>query len=274
MRNLLRFIIRHYYFILFIALEVLSFYIVIQNNKYHKVKFNNFTNKLLGGYYIKVAALGDYFKLREENTFLQQEINLLYKECLDRHINEQTYISMADSSHEKIYQYYPARVIDNSTNKQYNYITINRGIKDSIMPEMGVISKYGIVGIVNSVSENYATVISVLNRKFHTSAKIRKNGYYGPLSWKGNSYNKALLNEIPHHVNVEVGDSIVTSGYSDYFPEGLVIGFVEDFKLKDGNFYELTVKLSTDFKNLTYVQVIKNNRKEEIQLLEQAAAND
>jgi rod shape-determining protein MreC len=228
----------------------------------------------MGGYLSKMASLGDYFELRKENTFLQQEINLLYNECLNRNYYELPNQALSDTSSISVFHYFPARVIDNSTNKQYNYITLNKGEKDSIRPEMGVISKHGIVGIVNSVSENYASVISLLNRKFHTSAKILKNGYYGPLSWKGGSYNKALLNEIPHHVDIEVGDTIVTSGYSDYFPEGLTIGYVESFKLKDGNFYELTVKLSTDFKNLTYVQVIKNDRKEEIQVLEKEAAND
>ena len=135
---------------------------------------------------------------------------------------------------------------------------------------MAVISSEGIVGIVKSVSANYASVLSVLNRDFTVSAKIKKNGYFGPLSWNGNSAGNATLTDIPHHVKITRGDTIVTSGFGGIFPEGYMIGIIDDFRLKGGNYYEITVRLSTDFRKLNYVQVIRNYAKTEIDSIENA----
>ncbi|NJK85384.1 MAG: rod shape-determining protein MreC [Bacteroidales bacterium] len=153
-----------------------------------------------------------------------------------------------DTGANKKYVFIHARVINNSTDKQYNYITLNRGNKDGIEKEMAVVCSDGIVGVVKEVSENFSSVISLLNLNIKINAKIKKSGYFGPLQWTGTGYRKAVLSDIPHHVKITLGDTIVTSGFSAMIPEGYMIGVISDFKLKGGNYYEIEVDLSTDFK--------------------------
>jgi rod shape-determining protein MreC len=141
-----------------------------------------------------------------------------------------------------------------------------------IGPDMAVISTDGIVGIVKSVSDNYASVLSLLNRDFTVSAKIKKNGYFGPLSWNGNTAEFATLVDIPHHVKISEGDTIITSGFGGVFPEGLMIGIIDHFRLKGGDYYEIRVRLSNDYRRLNYVQVVQNYAKNEIDSLENQAS--
>ena len=140
---------------------------------------------------------------------------------------------------------------------------------------MAVISTNGIVGIVKNVSNNFSTVISILNTSLRVSAKIKKNDYFGSLSWNGINYTKAQLDEIPFHVKISVGDTIITSGYSAIFPEGNLIGTISDFDVKQGgNFYSIPVNLSTDFKNLSYVYIISDFlKKEQINLEHKTTEN-
>jgi rod shape-determining protein MreC len=179
---------------------------------------------------------------------------------------------MGDSLAQRKYMYMTTRVINNTVNKQYNFITLDRGSEGGMKPDMAVVSTDGIVGVVKSVSENYSSVLSVLNRDFNVSAKIKKNGYFGPLSWGGTSAHYATLVDIPHHVKIAEGDTIVTSGFGGVFPEGIMIGIISNFKLKGGNYYEIKVQLSNDFRKLDYVKVIRNYAKSEIDSLENAVS--
>jgi rod shape-determining protein MreC len=172
------------------------------------------------------------------------------------------------------YTYTQARIINNSVNRQYNYITLNRGKNHGIRPEMAVISSQGIVGMVYSASGNFSTVISVLNRDFRLSAKIKKNNYFGSLSWDGNNPRTAILSEIPYHVNIQKGDTIVTSGYSTIFPEGILVGTVTSFEVEESNFFRIEVELSVDFNQLNWVYVIRNLLEEEQNHLEETLTND
>jgi rod shape-determining protein MreC len=172
--------------------------------------------------------------------------------------------TVRDTLYRQQYTFLEAEVVNNSTNKQNNYITINKGRKQGIKEEMGVISPLGVVGVVKSVSANFSTVISVLNQNQNQiSVKFQKNDYFGNLVWEGKNHRYATMKEILHHVPVAVGDTIVTSGLSAIFPKGIMVGTVEDFEVKGGNFYEIKVKLANDFKQLTVVYVIKNYFKEE-----------
>jgi rod shape-determining protein MreC len=167
------------------------------------------------------------------------------------------------------YKFIPARVINNTVNKQYNYFTLNKGSRQGIMPDQGIIAENGVVGVINNVSDSYSTGISLLNKRLKISAKIKKNNYFGSISWEGPSYRYVQLNEIPPHVEVAYGDTIVTSGSSTYFPEGIMIGTVESCEIKGGDsFYTIRVKLAVDFKSITFVNVIQNYDKAEIMMLE------
>jgi rod shape-determining protein MreC len=275
MRSLLRFILRYHLFFIFLLMEGLSFTILIQYNRFHRAGFLNITRNIQGFTYTRLGNLKDYFYLRKINQDLANENNLLlnqldhYKQLMVNYP-----VGVADSLPGRKYVYIPAMVINNSVNKQYNFITINKGSHHGIYPEMAVISPNGVVGVVFTVSGNFSTIISLLNRDFRISAKIKKNDYFGSLSWKGTDHFTADLSEIPYHVDVQVGDTIVTSGYSAIFPENILLGVISDFSIEESNFYQIEVKLSVDFKHLVSVNVIRNLLRDEQIFLEEPERND
>jgi rod shape-determining protein MreC len=151
----------------------------------------------------------------------------------------------------------PAKVVSSTTNKQHNYLVLDIDRWENIVPDMGVITDNGVVGIIVNTSMHYATVMSLLNRDFKISARIKQSGYLGTLMWDGLDYREAILSEVPQHVSITVGDTIETSSYSAVFPEGIFIGTVTSYETKKGNFHEIRVKLEVDFKKLRYVNITK-----------------
>ena len=139
---------------------------------------------------------------------------------------------------------------------------------------MAVVSSEGVVGVIYGASNKFSTVISLLNTNLSISSKIKKNDYFGSLAWDGNDYRHAILNEIPYHVNIEIGDTVVTSGHSSIFPENVMIGVIEDFTTKGGNFYEINVRLSTNFKRIRYIEIVSNLSKKEQLDLENSFPDD
>lgn len=272
MRNLLRFILKHHFPVLFVLFEIFSIFLLVQNNNYHKAVFFNSTQYINGSIHKNIDRFKKFLNLRNENERLIKENyelrnDLIYYETNCIGLNDkQDFLGKTELQ----YEYQPARVINNSVNKQYNYITLNKGSQDGINQEMGVISSNGVVGITLHVSKHFSTVISLLNRDFSLSSKIKGSNYFGSITWEGKSYDKVRLKEIPFHVELSMGDTIITSGYSDYFPEGIIIGTISEFFIEGGNYYNITVDLSTDFKNLTNIYVIKNFwREEKIKLEEE-----
>jgi rod shape-determining protein MreC len=275
MRSLFRFIVRYHFFFLFLLVETLSVGILIQYNRYHRAGFINFTDNIQGFMFDRLGGIMKYTNLRKINQDLAAENNLLRNQLDDyNQLIRNDEIRRIDSLPGRLYTYTPAIVVNNSVNKQYNYVTLNKGKKHGIREEMAVISPEGVVGVVYGASSHYSTVISLLNRDFRLSAKIRKNDYYGSLYWTGGDYRHATLSEIPYHVELEVGDTIVTSGYSAIFPEGLMVGVIFDFEQAQGNFYIIDVELSVDFRKLTHVNVVRNLLVEEQVNLENNETND
>jgi rod shape-determining protein MreC len=167
----------------------------------------------------------------------------------------------------------PARVIQNSVTHYRNFITLNVGKVDGIKPEMGVANADGIVGVISLVTQNYSVVIPVLNRDQRFSCKLKNINATGSLAWDGFDRRFAYLEEIPPYVAVNKGDTVVTSGFSAVFPEGIMVGTVEDYKVSDdANFLRLKVRLSTHFDALSNVRVIRYKHKEELKKLEEEAA--
>jgi rod shape-determining protein MreC len=269
MRNLLRFIIHYHFLILFLLIESFSLFLLFSANPYQKVLFYSASHKASNRISTRIENIKDYFSLHNENRKLAEENARLYNQLKSSfRLNNQDTTYAGDTLHPRKYLYLTARAINNSINKQFNYITLDRGSNNGIEPDMAVISNGSIIGIVKSVSDNHAAVISVLNRDFIVSGKIMKNGYFGPVSWNGNNINYVTMVDIPHHVDIIPGDTIITSGFGGVFPEGYLIGTINDFKLKGGNYFEIKVKLTSDFRKLNYVQVIKNYAKSEIDSLE------
>ena len=205
----------------------------------------------------------EYFSLKEvnqqlanENLELRNRLNLISSK-LD------TALVTKELRGEQQYFFVPSRVVHNSIYDQYNYLTLDKGRKQGVFRNMGVISDGGLVGIVLESSANFATVIPVINRDFKLSAKIKSSNYAGILQWEGDSPRSAVLTEIPFHVNLALGDTILTSGFSSIFPEGIEVGIIETFSLDKGNFYDIKISLFTDFQRLYHVNVIRNYRQEE-----------
>ena len=275
MRNLINYIIRYHFTILFLIIEVLSIIIVIQYNQFQNSRFYNFSHTISGVIYKKTYNIKEYLKLKSINNELIIENEKLKNELeLKNSIINNIPDSIIDTTVTPQYKYIQAKVINNSTNKRFNYITINKGYIHSLEPEMAVVSNSKLVGVINNVSNKYSSVISILNPKLRISAKIKKNNYFGSLYWEGKDVYTCVLSEIPHHVDIEIGDTIITSGHSSIFPEGILIGTVSDYEIKEGNFYHIKVKLAHDLKNITNVMVIKNNQKEEQLKLESYNSND
>jgi len=273
MSSLLRYLLRNYAFVLFVLLEAISITMVINYNSYHKAKYLNSANSLAGNIYNVVSSVKYYFNLSRVNKQLARE-NSRLRVMLDRESGNYTIgdsVLIDTIKYLSTYNYTSARVINNSTNHPYNYITLNKGSKDGIRPDMGIISGDGIVGVITNVSGSYSVGFSVLNQRWSVSAKHKKSEYFGSLSWKGNNYRTASLNEIPFHIDISAGDTIVTSGYSSIFPEGIMIGTIRNYYRSEGeNYYDIDITLSTDFKKLFYVEVIDNVNIKEVKELEKA----
>jgi rod shape-determining protein MreC len=166
-------------------------------------------------------------------------------------------------------------VINNSTNRKNNYLTLNIGSAQGVKEGDGVIASQGAVGIVRAVSDNFSSVMSCLHMNVRIPVVIKKYNEFSILQWDGKSEEYSHLSApVPSHLNISKGDTVVTSG-SAIFPEGIMVGTIESFQKVVGNtFYDVTIKLSTDFSQLKYVTVVHNLLREEQMKLEQSSQHD
>lgn len=276
MRDFIRFFIKYHFAILFFIIEIICLLMVFNYNAYQRSTFLSSSSALSGNVFKSYNAGAEYLMLREINEDLARENAYLRSRLPESFRASKDYFTLVhDSMSMQEYIYRSARVINNSTNQRFNYITLNKGQLNGIEPEMGVISNKGVVGIVKNVSDNYSTVISIINTRLKISAKLKESGFFGSLEWDGTSYQHVYLLDIPRHANVNVGDLVVTSGYSSIFPEGILMGNVEKVELDKGaSFYRIKVKLSVDFKNLSFVEVIDHTSRDEQTKLEKETEDD
>ncbi len=280
MRSLLRYLINNYAFLLFLFLEVVSLIFVFNFNKYQEVQYLNSSNRITASVYNYFDSVVKYFELAKDNEMLARENARLKSQPANSGSQNFTDSLASDFvMHDSNYRYISARVINNSVNKTLNYITLNKGSNDGVKPDMGIISPDGIVGVVISVSDSYALGFSLLNSRWGPSGKLKKSGFFGPIEWRGGDYREANLMEIPFHVQLAVGDTIVTSGHSAVYPEGLMIVVVKSFSQPEGeSFYKIKVQLATDFKSIHFVDIIENLDKDELvgleKIIENGAANN
>lgn len=276
MKSLLNFIYKYHYFILFILLECLSFIFIVQYNNYQHATFLNSSSRFSGNVYESLSSVTQYFNLRQTNQELLSELTKLRNQDKASYKpNQITLSEIYDSIYIQQFEYLDAQVINNSVNKQNNFITINRGSRHGVERGMAVVSVKGVVGVVKDISENYASIISVLNQNLKISAMVKKNNYFGPLHWEGNDFRYVTLNDLPNHISIFKGDTIITSGYSTIFPKGEFIGVVDNVSdSESGEFYNVKVLLAEDFKNLTNVLVVKNFLKGEQISLERRTSHD
>lgn len=271
MRGLLRFLLKNYAFLLFLLLEVLSFTLIYNFNSYQRSKYLNSSNKITATIYNSFSAVGNYFSLASVNRKLARENAQLKSLIADLpyiRITPYSIVSKAEIT-DSLYRFISAKVINNSVDKQDNYITLNKGRKHGVKPDQGIINSDGVVGVVIHVSESFSLGFSVLNKRWGASAKLKKSGTFGPLAWDGSDSRYANLTGIPFHVELAVGDTVVTSSYSSVFPEGIMIGTVHSIEKPPGdNYYQIQVELAVNFRALSYVDVVENLKKDELKALE------
>jgi len=265
MRHILAFIWKHNFFFLFLLLEVVSVFSIVNKSFYQRSVITNATDGFTGGVFSAYTGVTSYFNLKRENKRLADENARLLNIIQDSQItNDTSTIGVTDTLYKQQYVYTVARVISNSTTLRNNYIMLNKGSRHGIKRDMAVINPEGIVGTVVSVSENFSWVMSVLNKHAKMSARINRLNQMGTVIWKGGNPATGTLLDIPAHVKVNKGDTITTSGFSHIFPEGIMVGKVEEIHIESGeHFYVINFRFAADLNSLGNVYVIKNLLREE-----------
>lgn len=284
MDNLLKFISKYSLLFLFIFLQIIAIFLIVQNNKYHKATFLNAANFFTGTIYSGVKNTKMYIDLKAENEKLAKEnailrsrqesveytlIPSLNKITLDTtSSSEQTLDTLVLDSLNH-FKYIPALAISNTINKRYNYVYLDKGSRHGMYVNMGIIEPDGLVGVVVNTSKDFSLVMPLVNEKSKISVKVKDQGYFGTLQWNHGDARYAYINEVPNHVLLEKGDTIVSSGYSQIFPKDILIGFVEETKKESGNsFLKIKLKLAVDFSKLNYTYAINNKHIESFKELE------
>ncbi|MFB6307627.1 MAG: rod shape-determining protein MreC [Flavobacteriales bacterium] len=276
MSNFFAFLYKYRNALLFLLLQFFSFWMLFNTNEYHETSFMNSSQAFFGTFYEKKNDLQQYFHLKKENKRLTKENAEMHEKSIKSFYKlERNIFKIKDTLYKQTYFYLPAKVINSTIQKQRNFITINRGSKNGVKPEMGVISPKGIVGIVKDVSKHYATILPVLNPNFYTSVKLKKSNNFGMLNWKGRNIREATMSDVPQYVDVKKGDTIVTRGAAGLYPENVNVGVVSKVITKKGkNFHKIRVNLSTDFNGLYRVYAISNVLKHEKDSLEEKTVHN
>lgn len=258
MHSLLSFLRKYQYFALFILLEFLSFFLLSHSYSYHKSLHFNAVNDLSGNLFSNFNSIESYFLLKKENKELLTENAILQNKLKSSFLITDTAFAYNDS----LYYYISAKVVSNSVNQQNNYMLVNKGALHGVEKEMGVISGNGITGIVIGTSKHYSRVMSILHQNTRISGRIKKNNQLVNVIWDGKNYLQGLVKDIPSHILLNAGDTVVTSGNSLIFPEGIVIGTIVDQTIAENkNLGEATLAFNTDFNSLQHVYLIKNKMK-------------
>ncbi len=258
MQTLLKILQRYSNFLVFIALEVAAFLLISLNNVYPRSSMLSTANSFVAWQNEQVSNIRSYFNLRAQNEQLAIENAALRNQIC----------AMDSNAYRNPFSYMSAVAVQMTTNELHNYITINRGSEDGIVRGQGVRNAEGVVGIIRTVGTHYSVVMPIINTRNRLSCRFTKNGYFGTLQWDGKDNRFAQLADVAAHMVVNPGDTIITSGLSPVFPEGIPVGIVENSVLKEGDSYHtIRIRLNTNFKQLKYVEVVRNEDQQEIEVL-------
>lgn len=269
MDKLLSILRRYDYVVLFVVLVVLSLVLMSRSGYYQQSRLVSWANGVAGGWYRGVHSVGGYFGLKAENDRLAAENARLRARMEESYISyTDTVFTVDDTVYRQRYDYTEAAVIKNAWSGQDNYIMIGKGRRHGIEPDMAVISPDGIVGVVVNTTANFATVMPVLHSDSRNSVKVKRTGISGSLVWDGLDFRYAQVLDVPTTHQFEPGDTIVTSGLANDFPEGIPVGYVESAEALSGSgFYKVRIRLATSFNQLDHVYVIDNKFRQEQQQL-------
>ena len=276
MRNVFLFIRRHFNFLFFLVLQIISLSFLFRYNKFHEAAFLNVSTEVTGRFNQRYNNIEYYFQLKKTNESLVKEnlrLRQLLKENYEGPDSNRRLINdtiRADSGKSILkYQIMEAKVVNNTNALRANYLTIHRGFAQGVRTNMGVTGPQGIVGSVINVSRNFAIVMSMLHPQFKVVVKLKRGGETGTIDWDGLSPNFVTLHAIPKSAKVNVGDTVITSQTSSLFPANLMVGTIEEIVPDNSsNFYTLKVRTATNFANIEYVYVIDNTQYDEQKALE------
>ena len=270
MQRIINFILSNRNAFLYIFLLLISLVFTFRSHSYHQSKAFNSSKWITGSIYKSSNNVTSYFNLRRENRSLVEENMRLREQLFDLKVGNAVTLDSATNDFEVI----NAKITNNSYASPRNYLTLDKGEKDGVQQDMGVITTNGILGIIENTSTNFATVQSILNTKSNINAKIKNTDYFGSLVWDANDYTTVQLKDIPRLVPVAIGDTIVTGAMSSIFPENIPIGFIKEFNLNDAqSFYNINIQLFNNMANVKNVYIIKNKNRAEIIELETQTNN-
>ena len=265
MQKLGEFIKRYSHTLVFILLEIIATLLIVQNSIYQRSRIVRVGNRVAGTWHKGVSAMTGYFGLKAENEHLAAENADLRAQLASSYISySDSVFQVNDTVYKQRYSYTDAQVIKNSYNQTKNYMMINKGESQGVHVDMAVISPQGIVGVVVNTTKNFATIMPVLHSDSRHSVKLKRTNSTGALIWEGGDYRYATLVDIPTTYPLYKNDTIVTSGLANDFPEGIAVGYIEDFTSVQGSgFYNIRIRLATDFNNLNHVYIVDNHFKAE-----------
>lgn len=246
---------------LFLIFELIALVFTATERRKPKLFFINSSDFFISNIYSGYYKITSYLDLKEDNERLVKEITELKNNLPENFIVDD---SLHSDTSKMRYFFLPAQVIKNTVDFENNFLTIDKGKKDGVRIDDGVICSDGIVGVVVNVSKNYSVVLSVLNTMSGVSVKLAKTGHWGNTKWDGKDYRYVILEGIPNHIKIMKGDTILTSSYSDIFPENIKVGTIDTFwRNEEDNFYNIKVLLSTDFKKIDNILIISNLKRKE-----------
>jgi len=263
MFQLLRFFASKKSFLFFIFLELISLFLITTANNYAGLKTYDFQIAISGKVNNFFGAFHRFLNYKNQNDLLLKQNSILVQQSLnpDKNLINTTY-------KQAQFEVIPAYVVSNQYHFNNNIILINKGDKDGVIPEAGVIGTNGIIGIVQNTSSHFSKVVSVLNNNSKISVALKGTNYTGFLRWDGNNPNTFNIIDMPVNAQVKVGDTIITSGMSSVFPKGIIVGSIQEYNIVPGlKTYEIVVKTFMDMTNIGPVYIIKNNYKSEIDSL-------
>ena len=271
MRRLISYILGNRNAFLYGILLLISLLFTFRSHSYHQSKIFNSSRWLSGNVYGISKNISSYFELKEVNEKLEEENRRLKSFIYNQTKSIPSDLELAPLNSFEIIS---GHVINNSFASTNNYITIDRGKNQGLEQDMGVVTSFGLLGIIENTSNNFATVQSILNTKSIINAKIKNTNYFGSLIWDTQNYEEVQLTDIPKSVPLVVGDTVVTGGMSSIFPENIPIGVIKKYDLNESkSFYDINVSLFNDMTNLNVVYVIKSKLRDEQLQLENSTIN-
>lgn len=265
--------------ILFIIAETIAISHYANSNSYTRAKIFVISNSIVGGVNGTLRSTGHLFKLSNENRRLSEHIARLESQ-LD--ILEENTQAESNNLYEEVifndpnYTYIVGKIISSSINKRNNYIVVDKGMEDGVYQRMAVITPSGeMIGYVAGCSNRYSAVLSLLSNEFTTSGKIKGGTAYGSVSWSGQSRYHVSMNELSKYETINVGDTIVSTGFSNIFPGEVTIGTVAEYKLNEmATAYDVEIDLAIELTAVDYVLLVGSRESGEIEELIENTESD